>query len=244
MAIGWCTYGRIIAANLLQVPLEQIPRTNNHLESFNSELKIHQLQKYQNKGHLLRLDLLSIILIKSITPNILLKRDLKYELQKQLKERHESYTSFLPQERIQLENHYNQLAYYIPDANRDKAAKRICKERKITHIEFNGESLYLWIISDNSTNFESKIYIIQLLPDIKCQCMDFLSRGGACKHLRASILWINWLRSQPPYPKYYQTLNHQDLPYVSLPTHEDAIKKLEIYQNKLLEIESQNENGK
>ena len=55
--------------------------------------------------------------------------------------------------------------------------------------------------------------------------MDFLSRGGACKHLRASILWINWLRSQPPYPKYYQTLNHQDLPYVSLPTHEDAIKK-------------------
>jgi len=34
------------------------------------------------------------------------------------------------------------------------------------------------------------------------------------------------------------------LPYVSLPTHEDAIKKLEIYQNKQLEIESQNENGK
>lgn len=244
MAIGWCTYGRIVAANLLQVPLEQIPRTNNHLESFNSELKIHQLQKYQNKGHLLRLDLLSVILIKSITPNILLKRDLKYELQKQLKERHESYTSFLPEERIQLENHYNQLAYYIPDANRDKAAKRICEEKKITHIEFNGESLYLWIISDNSTNFESKIYIIQLLPDIKCQCMDFLSRGGACKHLRASILWINWLRSQPPYPKYYQTLNHQNLPFVSLPTQEDAIKKLEIYQNNLLEIENQNKNGK
>src|SRR5207248_11393295 len=113
---------------------------------------------------------------------------------------------------------------------------RICKERKITHIEFNGESLYLWIISDNSTNFESKIYIIQLLPDIKCQCMNFLSRGSACKHLRASILWNNWLQSQPPYPKYYQTLNHQDLPYVSLLTHKDAIKKLEIYQNKQLEI--------
>ena len=85
MAIEWCTYGRIIAANLLQVPLEQIPRTNNHLESFNSKLKIHQLQKYQNKGNLLRLDLLSVILIKSITPNILLKRDLKYELQNNLK---------------------------------------------------------------------------------------------------------------------------------------------------------------
>jgi len=244
LAIGWCTYGRIIAANLLQVPLEQIPRTNNHLESFNSELKIYQLQKYQNNGHLLRLDILSIILIKSITPNILLKRNLKYELQKQLKERRESYSSFLPKERIQLENHYDQLAYYIPNANRDKAAEKICEERKITHIEFNGESLYLWIISDRSTYFEPKIYIIQLLPDIKCQCMDFLSRGGACKHLRASILWINWLRSQPPYPKYYQTLNHQTLPYVFLPTQEDAIKKLKIDQNKLLETENQNENGK
>ncbi len=51
--------------------------------------------------------------------------------------------------------------------------------------------------------------------------MDFLSRGGACKHLRASILWINWLRLQPPRPKHYQTLEHQNLPYVSLPTKEE-----------------------
>uniref|UniRef100_U9SV45 Uncharacterized protein n=1 Tax=Rhizophagus irregularis (strain DAOM 181602 / DAOM 197198 / MUCL 43194) TaxID=747089 RepID=U9SV45_RHIID len=64
LAIGWCKYGRIIAANLLQVPLEQIPTTNNHLESFNSELKVHQLQKFQNNGHLLRFDFLSVILIK------------------------------------------------------------------------------------------------------------------------------------------------------------------------------------
>ena len=177
--------------------------------------------------------------MQGITPNILLKRDLKHELREQLKKRHETYTSFLPKERIQLENHYRQLAFYTPDANRDKAAKRICEERKIYHVEFNGENLYLWIISDSSTQFEPKTYIIQLLPDIKCQCMDFLSRGGACKHLRASILWINWLRSQPPYPKYYQTLNHQNLPFVSLPTQEDAIKKSGTYQNKY-----QNGNGK
>uniref|UniRef100_U9UCP2 Uncharacterized protein n=1 Tax=Rhizophagus irregularis (strain DAOM 181602 / DAOM 197198 / MUCL 43194) TaxID=747089 RepID=U9UCP2_RHIID len=56
LAIGWCKYGRIVVANLLQVPLEQIPTTNNHLESFNSELKVHQLQKFQNNGHLLRFD--------------------------------------------------------------------------------------------------------------------------------------------------------------------------------------------
>jgi hypothetical protein len=53
LASGWCTYGRIIAANLLQVPLEQIPKTNNHHESFNSKLKVCQLPKYQNNGHVL-----------------------------------------------------------------------------------------------------------------------------------------------------------------------------------------------
>ena len=72
----------------------------------------------------------------------------------------------------------------------------------------------------------------------------FLSCGGACKHLRASILWVNWLQSQPPYPKYYQTLEHQKLPYVFLPTQEDAIKKLEMYQSKSLEADNQNKNGK
>ncbi|PKC76114.1 hypothetical protein RhiirA1_520540 [Rhizophagus irregularis] len=103
LASGWCTYGRIIAANLLQVPLEKIPTTNNHLESFNSELK----------------------------------RNLKHELQIQLKERYKSYVPFLPEERIQLEYHYRQLVYYTPDPNRDEAAKRICNEKKIIQVEFN-----------------------------------------------------------------------------------------------------------
>ncbi|GES93901.1 hypothetical protein RCL_jg27364.t1 [Rhizophagus clarus] len=108
LAIGWCIYGRIIAADLLQVSLDQFPKTNNHL--------------------------------KSITPNILLKRNLKNKLQTQLKERYESYATSLPKERIQLENHYSQLAYYTPGSNRDKAAERICKEKKIIQIEFNGNT--------------------------------------------------------------------------------------------------------
>ncbi|GES95298.1 hypothetical protein RCL_jg9602.t1 [Rhizophagus clarus] len=147
LAIGWCIYGRIIAADLLQVSLDQIPKSNNQLKSFNSELKVHQLQKYQNNGHLLRFNVLSVDLINSITPNIFL---------------------------------VVQLTYYTPDSNRDKAAEHA------------------------STNFEPKTYIIQLLPNVTCQCMDFLSRGGAYKHLRASVIWINWLRLQPPIPKILQ----------------------------------------
>ncbi|GBC08414.1 hypothetical protein RclHR1_00810006 [Rhizophagus clarus] len=95
LAIGWCIYGRIIAADLLQVSLDQIPKTNNQLESFNSELKVHQLQKYQNNGHLLRFNVLSVDLIKSITPNILLVVFAVCFLDFFLKERYESYASSL-----------------------------------------------------------------------------------------------------------------------------------------------------
>jgi hypothetical protein len=68
---------------------------------------------------------------------------------------------FHQKKEIQLENHYNQLVYYTPDSKRDEAAKRICKEKKIIQIEFNGNTLYLWVISDTSTHFEPKIYIIR-----------------------------------------------------------------------------------
>ncbi|GET53823.1 hypothetical protein RhiirA5_409565 [Rhizophagus irregularis] len=41
------------------------------------------------------------------------------------------------EERIQLENHYRQLVYYTPDPNRDEAASRICKEKKIIQVELH-----------------------------------------------------------------------------------------------------------
>ncbi len=39
-------------------------------------------------------------------------------------------------------------------------------------------------------------YVVCLYPisDITCQCLDFLSRGGACKHIRAGVLWVNDVR--------------------------------------------------
>ncbi|PKK79679.1 hypothetical protein RhiirC2_768868 [Rhizophagus irregularis] len=45
LASRWCTYERIIAADLLQVPLEQIPKTNNCLKSFNSELRNESIKR-------------------------------------------------------------------------------------------------------------------------------------------------------------------------------------------------------
>ena len=179
------------------------------------------------------MDVLSVILIKSIIPNILLKRTLKKRLENQLIERRQNYT-FSPTNQLQLESHYKQIAYYTPDNKRDEAAKRICGEKKIVHVEYNYSSLYLHVLSDKLTQFEPKIYIVQLLPRIQCQCMDFLSRGGACKHLRASVIWINWLRLQSSQLQYYQSLDHQSLPYILLPSKDDAIKEAKDNQNEVI----------
>ncbi|UZO14293.1 uncharacterized protein OCT59_005753 [Rhizophagus irregularis] len=63
--LGWTYYGKLIAANILNVSIDSIPNTNNHLEAFNNQLKTHHLNRFQNEGYLLRLDVLSVLLIKT-----------------------------------------------------------------------------------------------------------------------------------------------------------------------------------
>ncbi|RIA89355.1 hypothetical protein C1645_824983 [Glomus cerebriforme] len=112
---------------------------------------------------------------------------------------------------------------------------------KNNHVEYNNySSLYLHVLSDKSTQFAPKVYVIQLLPKIQCQCMDFLSRGGACKHLRASVLWINWLRLQSPQLQY-QFLDHRSLPYILLPSQDNAIKEAKNSQNESIFLETKSQ---
>ncbi|CAB5185710.1 unnamed protein product [Rhizophagus irregularis] len=63
--LRWTYYGKLIAANILNVSIDSIPNTNNHLEAFNNQLKTHHLNRFQNGGYLLRLDVLSVLLIKT-----------------------------------------------------------------------------------------------------------------------------------------------------------------------------------
>ncbi len=87
-----------------------------------------------------------------------------------------------------------------------------------------------------------------LLPSIYCQCLDFLSRGGACKHIRAAIIWINWLRSQPSQNTYYPNLQHNQLPLITLPSQEaafnflnkDQTQELLLFEQELQEVYTDN----
>jgi len=55
------------------------------------------------------------------------------------------------------------------------------------------------------------------------------------------ILWINWLRLQSSQLQYYQFLDHQSLPYISLPSQDNAIKEAKDCQNELVFSEIKNQ---
>jgi hypothetical protein len=223
--LSWTYYGRLIAANILNITVDSIPNTNNHLEAFNNQLKTYQLDRFKNGGNLLRLDILSVLLIKCITPNLLLRIDLKKRLDIALDTRFTHYTSKSRKSDQNLQV-FKQVAYFIPDKLHDQKAQVIIKEKKIINIEYSKDSLSLWIKSSGSNQIEQQIYIVSLLPSIYCQCLDFLSRGGACKHIRAATIWINWLRSQPSQNTYYPNLQHNQLPLITLPSQEEALRLL------------------
>ncbi|PKC00330.1 hypothetical protein RhiirA5_428343 [Rhizophagus irregularis] len=129
--IVWTYYGKLIAANILNVSIDSIPNTNNHLEAFNNQLKTHHLNRFQNGGYLLRLDVLSVLLIKSITSNLLLHIDLRKKLD---------------------------LAYFIPDKLREQKAKTIIQEKQIINVKYTKDSLLLWIKSNKKQTQELLLF--------------------------------------------------------------------------------------
>jgi hypothetical protein len=68
MWLTWSKAGVIEAAKRLEKPLEDIPRTNNHLESFNGRIKNKYFEGYTHAGRLPRLDLWVLIIITNVMP--------------------------------------------------------------------------------------------------------------------------------------------------------------------------------
>src|SRR5256714_12953852 len=109
---------------------------------------------------------------------------------------------------MQYKKNYKQYAYFEENDTKDNAAKRIFSSGGIQNYEYSADELYVWVKSETKSN---SIYTICLAPIEKasCQCLDFIFRGDACKHMRAAILCINWI---------CQKLSNQHLPHISLPT--------------------------
>ncbi|CAB5390081.1 unnamed protein product [Rhizophagus irregularis] len=86
--------------------------------------------------------------------------------------------------------------------------------------------------SDQNLQIEQQIYIVTLLPNIYCQCLDFLSRSG----VHTATIWINWLRLQLSQNTYYSNLQYNQLPLITLPSQEEALKLLNKDKDQIKEL--------
>ncbi|KAJ3808035.1 hypothetical protein F5876DRAFT_79151 [Lentinula aff. lateritia] len=67
---SWSEWGRVTASVLLNVSVEDVIPTTNHLESFNAILKRKYIWSWLHSGHRLRFDVLIMLLITQILPDI------------------------------------------------------------------------------------------------------------------------------------------------------------------------------
>jgi hypothetical protein len=68
MWLAWSKAGAIEALKCLEKHLDNIPRTNNHLESFNGRIKNKYFEGYTHAGRLPCLDLWVLIIITNVMP--------------------------------------------------------------------------------------------------------------------------------------------------------------------------------
>ncbi|KAJ3724101.1 hypothetical protein C8R42DRAFT_538171, partial [Lentinula raphanica] len=76
---SWSEWGRIAAASAIQIPVEGIIPTTNHLESFNAILKRKYISQHLHSGHRLRFDLLIFLLVTQILPHVYSRRRAMHE---------------------------------------------------------------------------------------------------------------------------------------------------------------------
>ena len=168
--------------------------------------------QFQRNASQVRVNTLCISLISFITPNLIWKCNLQQKFEEELQNK-KSCLGINVQENYNsaIQTNYNQCAYFEKNETKDNVAKRIFSFGGIQKYEYSIDKLYIWVKSETKSN---STYTICLIPIEKasCQCLDFLFHGGACKHMHAAILCINWIRQEP---------QNQHLPYIFLPTIEE-----------------------
>ncbi|CAG8797642.1 1342_t:CDS:2, partial [Cetraspora pellucida] len=207
----WSQVGRINAAKILNIDVSSIPTTNNCIEPLDNHLNKGSLRQLQRRGTQLRVDILVMYLVECVTPNFMKRRRFQKSLEENLKVQHQNY---IDQTYVELlKANYKHSVYTEPDKKRDDEAKKIAASfRGIMKYEYT-DTLSVWVRSDK----KDIIYVACIYPiaEVSCQCIDFLSKGYACKHIRASILYMN-------------SVQMEDIPFATLPSREVAELALDI----------------
>jgi len=115
------------------------------------------------------------------------------------------------------------IAYLCPDESRDAAAVQLLGNNQIEMPSLEPSGLVFVCHSSLALDFEKNpvSYKVKLRLDqlASCKCQDFVTHGGACKHIRAALLRLHNLRSQV-----------FDLPNIQLPSSADDARILQARQ--------------
>ncbi|KAH9922232.1 uncharacterized protein B0H18DRAFT_1121050 [Fomitopsis serialis] len=201
---SWAKRGKEDAAKRMNVQIAAILPTTNHLESFNGSLKRKYIPQWQHSGHRLRLDVLLVCMSLDIMPRVYARQRMLSQFEVWKKDRFEIAAGGVP---IQRASRMHNLAgpagqgsvhaytWYEEDERRDQEAYQIYHRQSLRAIPAR-RPYELWATCDSSRNAlpnQTPIrYWLTIHPSgsATCTCMDWLKRGGACKHLRAFKLLV------------------------------------------------------
>ncbi|KAJ7880819.1 hypothetical protein B0H13DRAFT_2541220, partial [Mycena leptocephala] len=200
---SWSDFGRKVAASLLGCEMDGVIPTTNHLESFNGVLKRKHLRCWQNGGRRIRVDVLNQILTIHILPSIFQERRLYQKQQLRI----DAQIRQLPGGANLLKNRSSgrqilpKIAYLLPDAQRDERARELLAAGQLSAPTFVPETSTFLFTCYSSLALEHERepvkYTISMGLDgvVTCKCLDFERHGGACKHIRGGLFFLQTLRA-------------------------------------------------
>lgn len=220
---SWSRKGRNDAATILGIEIDGVLPTTNHLESFNGVLKRKYIKQWQRSGRRLRFDVLIHRLIQSILPNIFAHHRMTDTFTLWRSDRFREAAGgarLIPSSRKKaLEPVFIAIAWFEPDPLRDGPASDLAKMGRIVPIQ-NKRMYELWATcaatGADMRDTQYGRYWLTAHPSgaATCTCMDWMKRGGACKHLRAFRIVIeHWMKN-----------SMLDFIFAFHPTREDALR--------------------
>ncbi|KAJ3869202.1 hypothetical protein EV359DRAFT_76897 [Lentinula novae-zelandiae] len=238
---SWSECGRIAAAARIGVSVEGIIPTTNHLESFNAVLKRKYIQRYLRSGHRLRFDILILLLITQILPQIFRRRNAQRKYSAWVTSRFHSSSGGQDLLLMQQKHHDNQKEYarqlrsvcwWPIDEGRHRHACELLHLQSLYSITTSNVDGLAYTSLCNPSSGGPTPYVISIHTSgrASCTCLDFHHNGKACKHLRALRLLVDgWViqglvRAHFHYPLTLENAQalHQPPPRASLPSFMEA----------------------
>ncbi|KAL0568041.1 hypothetical protein V5O48_013952 [Marasmius crinis-equi] len=194
---SWSKWGRLTVASLLKIKIEKVASTTNHLESFNGILKRKHLARWFHSGHRLRFDFLILLLCNQILPGIYNRRTVQDQHTSWLSERFKPHAGGKDLVDVRRNKELVQksgagICWWASDETRDQRANAIVSLRQITCQVGNNPDSFLGKALSSKSN--ELVYSLSLYRDGRgsCSCLDFQENGGACKHLRAMRIVVDY----------------------------------------------------